>query len=79
MTPTEFDILHTLMLNRGMPFTRERLINEALGYDYVGYERTIDVHIRNLRRKIERDPQNPQYIQTVFGIGYRFTESAPED
>ncbi|MDW8298042.1 MAG: response regulator transcription factor [Anaerolineae bacterium] len=79
LTPTEFDILHTLMLNRGMPFTRERLINEALGYDYVGYERTIDVHIRNLRRKIERDPQNPQYIQTVFGIGYRFTESAPED
>jgi DNA-binding response OmpR family regulator len=67
------------MLNRGVPFTRERLINEALGYDYAGYERTIDVHIRNLRRKIERDPQNPQYIQTVFGIGYRFAESAPTE
>lgn len=79
LTPTEFDILHTLMLNRGVPFTRERLINEALGYDYAGYERTIDVHIRNLRRKIERDPQNPQYIQTVFGIGYRFAESPPAE
>ncbi len=77
LTPTEFDILHTLMLHPGVPFTRERLINEALGYDYSGYERTIDVHIRNLRRKIEHDAQNPQYIQTVFGIGYRFTETPP--
>ncbi len=76
LTPTEFDILHTLMRHPDVPFTRERLINEALGYDYAGYERTIDVHIRNLRRKIERDPQNPQYVQTVFGIGYRFSESA---
>lgn len=75
LTPTEFDILHTLMRQPGVPFTRERLINEALGYDYSGYERTIDVHIRNLRRKIESDAQNPQYIQTVFGIGYRFTET----
>jgi two-component system alkaline phosphatase synthesis response regulator PhoP len=77
LTPTEFDILHTLMLHPGVPFTRERLINEALGYDYSGYERTIDVHIRNLRRKIERDAQNPQYIQTVFSVGYRFTETPP--
>lgn len=77
LTPTEFDILHTLMRHPGVPFTRERLINEALGYDYAGYERTIDVHIRNLRRKIEQDAQNPQYIQTVFGIGYRFTETPP--
>jgi DNA-binding response OmpR family regulator len=77
LTPTEFDILHTLMAQPGVPFTRERLINEALGYDYVGYERTIDVHIRNLRRKIEQDAQNPQYIQTVFGVGYRFAELPP--
>lgn len=74
VTPTEFDILEVMMRQRGVPFTRERLIAEALGYDYAGYERTIDVHIRNLRRKIEPDPQNPRYIQTVFGVGYRFAE-----
>lgn len=72
LTPTEFDILKTMMSQPGVPFTRERLISEALGFDYAGYERTIDVHIRNLRRKIERDTQNPGYIQTVFGVGYRF-------
>jgi two-component system alkaline phosphatase synthesis response regulator PhoP len=78
LTPTEFDILKTLMSHPGIPYTRERLISEALGYDYVGYERTIDVHIRNLRRKIEADPQNPRYILTLFGIGYRFAD-AEED
>ncbi len=75
LTPTEFSILEVLMRQPGIPFTRERLIAEALGYDYAGYERTIDVHIRNLRRKIESDSQNPRFIQTVFGIGYRFAES----
>jgi two-component system alkaline phosphatase synthesis response regulator PhoP len=74
LTPTEFDILKLLMAQPGIPFTRERLITEALGYDYAGYERTVDVHIRNLRRKIEPDPQTPHYILTVFGIGYRFAE-----
>lgn len=76
LTPTEFEILKTLMSQPGIPFTRERLIAEALGYDYAGYERTVDVHIRNLRRKIERDPQNPSFVLTVFGIGYRFAEAA---
>lgn len=75
LTPTEFSILQTLMSQPGIPFTRERLIAEALGYDYTGYERTVDVHIRNLRRKIEVDPQNPLFILTVFGIGYRFAEA----
>ncbi len=74
LTPTEFSILETLMKQPGIPFTRERLITEALGYDYAGYERTIDVHIRNLRRKIEVDAQNPRHILTVFGIGYRFAD-----
>lgn len=74
LTPTEFSILETLMKQPGIPFTRERLITEALGYDYAGYERTIDVHIRNLRRKIEQDAQNPRHILTVFGIGYRFAD-----
>ncbi len=78
LTPTEFDILKLLMSQPGIPFTRERLITEALGYDYAGYERTVDVHIRNLRRKIEPDPQNPHFILTVFGIGYRFAEAEEE-
>jgi len=72
LTPTEFALLGTLMRQPGIPFSRERLITEALGYDYAGYERTIDVHIRNLRRKLEPDSQNPIYILTVFGVGYRF-------
>ncbi len=75
LTPTEFAILETMMRQPGIPFTRERLIAEALGYDYAGYERTVDVHIRNLRRKIENNAQNPRFILTVFGIGYRFVES----
>jgi two-component system, OmpR family, alkaline phosphatase synthesis response regulator PhoP len=77
LTPTEFDILRVMMNKPGVPFTRERLISEALGYDYVGYERTIDVHIRNLRRKLEADGE-PQYIQTVFGIGYRFADDVAD-
>jgi DNA-binding response OmpR family regulator len=74
LTPTEFVILETLMRHPGMVYTRESLITEALGYDYAAYERTIDAHIRNLRRKIEVDMRDPQYIQTVFGVGYRFAE-----
>ena len=62
------------MSHPGTVYTRETLITEALGYDYAAYERTIDAHIRNLRRKIERDIRDPQYIQTVFGVGYRFAE-----
>jgi two-component system alkaline phosphatase synthesis response regulator PhoP len=77
LTPTEFALLETLMRNPGVPFTRERLIAESVGYDYSGLERTIDVHVRNLRRKIEADPQSPRYVETVFGVGYRFTADAP--
>jgi DNA-binding response OmpR family regulator len=54
-------------------FSREQLIDGVFGIDYDSYERAIDIHIRRLRTKIERDPSNPQYIQTVFGAGYRFT------
>jgi DNA-binding response OmpR family regulator len=74
LTPTEFVILETLMQRPGIVHSRESLITEALGYDYAAYERTIDAHIRNLRRKIERDMHDPQFIQTVFGVGYRFAE-----
>ena len=74
LTPTEFAILETMLRHPGMVYSREALITEALNYDYAAYERTIDAHIRNLRRKIEVDIRDPQYIQTVFGVGYRFAE-----
>ena len=72
LTPTEFDLLHTLMASPGHAFTRAELIERALGYSYEGLDRTVDSHIKNLRRKIEPDPVNPTFIQTVYGVGYRF-------
>lgn len=71
LTPTEFDILRTLMETPGYVFTRSSLIERSLGYDYESLERTLDTHIKNLRRKIEPDPRQPTYIQTVYGVGYR--------
>jgi two-component system, OmpR family, alkaline phosphatase synthesis response regulator PhoP len=71
LTPTEFELLRTLMENPGYVFTRSTLIERSLGYDYESLERTLDTHIKNLRRKIEPDPKQPLYIQTVYGIGYR--------
>lgn len=71
LTPTEFDLLKTLMEYPGHAFTRQSLIEQGLGYNYEGMERTLDSHIRNLRRKIEPDPAEPAYIRTVFGVGYR--------
>ena len=71
LTPTEFDLLKTLMEYPGHAFTRQSLIEQGLGYNYEGMERTLDSHIRNLRRKIESDPSEPVYIKTVFGVGYR--------
>jgi two-component system alkaline phosphatase synthesis response regulator PhoP len=72
MTPTEFALLQALMENPNHVFTRRALIEAALGYDYEGLERTVDSHIKNLRKKIEIDLTNPVYIETVFGVGYRF-------
>ena len=74
LTPTEFDLLKKLMESPGHAFTRLALIEQGLGYSYEGVERTLDSHIRNLRRKIEPDPANPTYIKTVFGVGYRMSE-----
>jgi len=71
LTPTEFDLLKTLMEYQGHAFTRQSLIEKGLGYNYEGMERTLDSHIRNLRQKIEVDPKNPQYIKTIYGVGYR--------
>jgi two-component system alkaline phosphatase synthesis response regulator PhoP len=71
LTPTEFDLLRTLLENPGYVFTRAELIERGLGWEYEGLERTLDSHIKNLRRKIEPDPRQPSYIQTVYGVGYR--------
>jgi DNA-binding response OmpR family regulator len=68
----EFDLLVCLMRNRGMALSRDLLLERVWGYDYVGDTRTVDVHIRWLREKIEPNPSQPVYIQTVRGIGYRF-------
>jgi DNA-binding response OmpR family regulator len=73
LTPSEFDLLATLMAVPGRVFSRLELLDRLQGVAYEGYERTIDVHIRNLRTKIEPDPSSPRYIETVYGAGYRFT------
>ncbi len=72
LTPTEFKILSTLANQPRRVFSRPDLIHAALGYGYEGFERTIDVHIKNIRKKIEPDHKNPTYITTVHGIGYKF-------
>lgn len=72
LTPSEFDLLATLMTAPGRAFSRPELLDHLQGSSYEGYERTIDVHIRNLRAKIEPDDAHPRYIETVYGIGYRF-------
>ncbi|HNT26254.1 MAG TPA: response regulator transcription factor [Anaerolineales bacterium] len=73
LTPSEFDLLATLMGAPGRVFSRLELLDRLQGTAYEGYERTIDVHIRNLRTKIEPDPSKPRYIETVYGSGYRFS------
>jgi two-component system alkaline phosphatase synthesis response regulator PhoP len=72
LTPTEYELLRTLMENPGHAFTRLELIDRALGYSYAGMERTLDTHIKNLRKKLESDSANPMYIETVYGVGYRW-------
>ncbi len=71
LTATEFNLLKTLIENPGYAFTRSELIEQALGYEYEGSERTLDSHMRNLRRKIEPIAGQVTYIQTVYGVGYR--------
>ncbi len=72
LTPTEFKLLGVLARQPGKVFTRLELIEKALGYDCDSFERTIDAHIVNLRKKIEPDPGKPRYIKTVYGVGYKF-------
>ncbi len=74
LTPTEFKLLEVLIREPERAFSRLELLDQAFGYDFEGFERTIDVHVMNLRRKIEPDHKNPAYIKTVYGVGYKFAE-----
>ena len=78
LTPTEFDLLAALMAYPGRVFSRMQLLDNLQGYAYDGYERTIDAHIKNLRHKIEPDPKHPQFILTVYGLGYKFADMENE-
>ena len=72
-TSTEFKLLFTLASAPDRVFTRSELVEKALGYQFEGYERSIDAHIKNIRKKLEDDPQNPVFVRTIYGVGYRFT------
>ena len=72
LTVKEFDLLQLFMSNPGKVFSREELLETIWGFDYLGDARTVDVHIRRLREKIETDPAKPQYIMTKWGVGYYF-------
>lgn len=72
LTLKEFELLDILIKNKGKVLTRDLLLDKIWGYEYVGETRTVDVHIRHLRQKLEEDDKNPKYIETVRGIGYRF-------
>lgn len=76
LTPKEFELLRVLVANKGKVLTRDSLLEKVWGYDYEGDMRTVDVHIRRLRQKIEKDDSRPAYIQTVHGVGYRFRDDA---
>jgi DNA-binding response OmpR family regulator len=72
LTPTEFKVLKLLSQAPGQVFSRSQLVEQVQGYNYNGFDRTIDSHIKNLRQKIELNPEEPQFILTVFGLGYKF-------
>jgi len=76
LTPTEFDLLAFLARHPGQVFTRLQLLREVQGYTYDSFARTIDTHVKNIRRKLNEDPKNPRYILTVHGVGYRFAREA---
>ncbi len=79
LTPTEFKLLQCLAERPGQVFTRLQLVNVILGYDFEGYDRTIDAHVKNIRHKIEDNQRKPSYLKTVYGIGYKFTGLPDED
>ncbi|MBI2829838.1 MAG: response regulator transcription factor [Chloroflexi bacterium] len=75
LTPNEFDLLRVMAENPGRVFSRSQLLDRVQGDAYEGYERTIDSHIKNLRKKVESDPEHPKYIITVYGVGYKLEDS----
>lgn len=75
LTPKEFKILELLIVNPERAFSRNEIVEKAFGFDYDGLERTIDVHVLKLRKKIETDPTDPQFIHTVYGLGYKFSHT----
>ena len=77
LTTREFDLLVHFAKHPGRVYTRDQLLDQVWGYQHSGYEHTVNSHINRLRAKIEGDPQNPEYIQTVWGVGYRFAEQQP--
>lgn len=78
LTPTEFKILEIMAANAGKVFSRLQIVEQTQGYTFEGYERTIDAHVKNIRRKLERNPKEPQYILTIYGIGYKFDGGSNE-
>ncbi len=74
LTEKEFKLLHLFMKNPGRAFSRDELLNEVWGYQFGGYEHTVNTHINRLRSKIEQQPSDPRYLKTVWGVGYRFIE-----
>jgi two-component system, OmpR family, alkaline phosphatase synthesis response regulator PhoP len=77
LTPTEFQLLATLAARPGRIFTRAQLLDAVRGVAFETYERAIDSHVKNLRRKLEPDPRRPRYVLTVYGVGYRFADERP--
>jgi DNA-binding response OmpR family regulator len=77
LTAKEFDLLTCFARSPGRVFTRAQLLDQVWGYTHSGYEHTVNSHINRLRNKIERDPANPDYVQTVWGVGYKFAERRP--
>lgn len=79
LTPTEFKILLYLAENAGRILSRNQIVNSVQGYDFEGFDRTIDAHVKNLRHKVEKDSKKPEFIQTVYGVGYKFIGSPDEE
>ena len=79
LTLTEFKILVALAENHGRILSRNQLVNIVQGYDFEGYDRTIDAHVKNIRHKIESDSKSPEFIQTVYGVGYKFIGTPDEE
>jgi DNA-binding response OmpR family regulator len=77
LTPTEFQLLATMAAQPGRIFTRSQLLDAVHGVAFESYERAIDTHIKNIRRKLEPDPREPRYVLTVYGVGYRFADERP--